>query len=129
MSNDEKQAALDAAKSSLGEAREELRSFRAKHGIKKGETPSEPKVAEKLEKLEKRVSKREAAMHEAKAALKGKTPKAERVSKYNYPKDCDTPEKKKKFRQEARKAAKAEMRAAKKAEKTPKTRKAATKED
>lgn len=119
--------ALDVAKANLATAKEELKKFQKKNGLKADETPNDEKLAKKLSSLQNKVAKAEKEVKIAKKGAKGES--APRASKYEYPADCVTAEDKKKFRTAQRNAAKKGEKVEKKAAKVEKSSKKAAKEE
>lgn len=104
-------ATVEAAKEELKSAKEALREFKAEHGVKRGVTPEDPKVAAELAALEEAVEAARTALDEAKEAEKESRPRKTRTLKYEYPEGMTKAEMKKfraKKRREAKKAAEPE---------------------
>lgn len=103
----EAKVATKEAKANIKEAKAALATYYKENKLKKTEDYSKDKKhSKKISRLETAIEKAEAGLvkiqettKELKAASGGRT-------KYDYPEDIDTPEKRKKYRQEQRAAAK-----------------------
>ena len=115
-------AALDTKKADAKTARLELKAFMKEHKIKEGETPEDEKLAKKLNKLADAYTKAQAGVEKATEAVKGLKPKAARATTYEYPEGMSAAEKKK-FRSQARAAAKKAAKAAEKGDEPAKEKK------
>jgi len=126
MENSEKEAGLETAKIDLATAKSNFKKFLKTNNLKENEIPSDGALAKKMANHQNKMAKAEKAL---KIAKKESKPKKDRISKYDYPPDCDTAEKRKKYRAEQRsklkKVGKAEKKA-KKSEKAPEEKKKKT---
>lgn len=106
---------VKSVKLEINEAKKALNSYLKENKLKASDDHSaDKKHGKTIAKLEKAVEKSQEKLKEVKAASKGT---GTRQTKYDYPADIDTPEKRKKYRQE--------QRAAKNGDKKPKKEKAA----
>lgn len=104
-SYDEAVKALETAKAARKKAKEELEAFRKENKIKKDSDPAEIKekaTRVKYKELMKAVTEARATADKAEAKAKELKPVKNRETKYNYPADCDTADKKKQFRTKER---------------------------
>lgn len=108
---------VETLKAEISTDSEALKEFMKANKIKKGETPSDEKIAKKYGKMVASLDKKRADRDAAKEAIKALTPKKSRESKYEYPADVVTAEDKKKYRTKMRNAAKSEGKAKSKKEK------------
>lgn len=104
-SYEEAQEALAPAKEELGVAKEELKAFRKEAGIKKDETPTDPKVKKRFDKFVENVEKKQKEVEEIKTYLADNKPAKVRESKYEYPEDCTSDSDRKKYRAKMRRQA------------------------
>lgn len=122
-------AAQTESKESIKVAKQALTDYYKDNKLKRTEDYSEDKKhGKKISNLEKAVEKAQARLKSANEDVKELKVKTDRKSKYDYPADVDTAEKRKKYRQEMRKAAAGEGKPKKeKKEKVEKVEKASTK--
>jgi len=103
---DEATANLDAAKTTLSDAKEVVRTFKTENKIRRNKPVEDEKVAKKLEALEAKVEKAREAMDITKEIAKDLKPRKDRVTKYEYPADCVSDKDKKKYRAKMRRDSK-----------------------
>lgn len=106
-----------ALKEQKGKAWKELSGFRLKNKYKKDEKFKDKAIQKKHDELEAAYKTFKAAFDKVEETIAALKPQRERNSKYTYPKDCVTPDQKKKFRAQQRSLAKGEAKAEKKAKK------------
>jgi AAA+ ATPase superfamily predicted ATPase len=110
---DEALAQLETAKEKLAEVKTDLREFKQEKKIRRNKPVEDKEIAKELGVKEKAMEDARQEVEDAKAAAKELKPRKERVTKYDYPKDCVTDKDKKKFRAKSRRDVK---KAAKEAE-------------
>lgn len=125
---------LGQAKATRDEAKKAFHAFLSENKLKIGTDYSDhkdAKIAKKFKSLHGAWADARTAVKDLEAKAKELKPAVQRVSKYEYPADVETPEQKKKYRAKMRaeakaadKPAKAEKKADKKAEKAGKADKA-----
>jgi hypothetical protein len=121
---EEAQDKLLKLKDAASASRSALQSFTKKNNLSMKEAPADKKLKPEWEKLTKAYSEARTKRDAQEEAVKALKPKAERASKYEYPKECVTKEDKKKFRATQRAAANKAEKAA-----SPKKSKKAKKEE
>lgn len=125
---DEALEAQGTAKEAVKEAKSALTDYYTKNKLKRNEDyTDDAKHGAKVAKLQNAIDKASenlADINEQMKSLKPKKEKAGREMKYEYPADCDTAEKRKKYRIEQRRKAAGND----KPKKEPKASKAANKE-
>jgi len=97
----EEPTALDTAKAALKAAQKDHKTFYKENNLKEGKTPKDEKLAKKAGKLEKAITRAQAAVSATK-----KESRQPRESKYEYPSDCVTAGDKKKYRAKTRSGSK-----------------------
>lgn len=113
------------AKKAIAEAKAELKAYFKENKLKSTEDYSKDKKhGKKIARLEKNVEKAETAFAKAKEEAKATKPAATRRTKYEYPPEIDTPQLRKKYRQEQRAKAKKAEKGETDTEAKPKAKKA-----
>ena len=100
---DEAKEAVKTEKGNVKEAKKALTDYYKENKLKKtGDYSGDKKHSKKIAKLEKEVEKASTNLTKAQEAVKELKPAASSRTKYDYPDDVDTPEKRKKYRQKMR---------------------------
>jgi hypothetical protein len=117
---EKKSAQLETLKDSAKAARSAFQSFTKKNNLSMKEAPADKKLKAEWGKLKTAYSELREERDGIEAEVKALTPKKERVVKYDYPADCTSENDRKKFRAQARAAAKKEDKPAKSEKKASK---------